>query len=194
MPRTQPKPPIKLAKLDNERDYLTPDEMEKLINGAKKGGRYPHRDYTLLLVMYRHGLRVGEAVGLTWKDVNFTTKHLYVRRLKKGAPSNQPIYGDEVRALRQLQRDWSDSPWVFPSERKAPLTTRTVRDIVTRAASLSGLGFSVHPHMIRHSTGFYLASKGYDTRKIQDYLGHRQIQHTVRYTQLAPGQFEGFWD
>lgn len=192
--RTQPKPPIKEAKPDNERDYLTPDEMERLITAAKKIGRYPHRDFTLLLLMYRHGLRVGEAVNLQWKDVNFTTKHLYVRRLKKGAPSNQPLYGDEVRSLRQLQREYSDSPWLFNSERKAPLTTRTVRDILNRAADEAGLGYSIHPHMIRHSTGFYLAAKGYDTRKIQDYLGHRQIQHTVRYTKLAPGQFEGMWE
>ena len=100
--RTQPKPPIKEAKPDNERDYLTPDEMERLIAGAKKIGRYPHRDSTLLLLMYRHGLRVGEAVNLQWKDVNFTTKHLYVKRLKRGAPSNQPLYGDEVSNNRLL--------------------------------------------------------------------------------------------
>ncbi|MBD1903769.1 tyrosine-type recombinase/integrase [Trichocoleus sp. DQ-A3] len=192
--RTQPKPPIKEAKPDNERDYLTPDEMGRLIEGARKSGRYPHRDFTLLLLMYRHGLRVGEAVNLQWKDVNFTTKHLYGRRLKKGAPSNQPLYGDEVRSLRQLQREYPDTAWLFNSERQAPLTTRTVRDIVSRAAEEAGLVYSVHPHMIRHSTGFYLAARGYDTRKIQDYWGHRQIQHTVRYTQLAPGQFEGMWE
>ncbi len=191
---SQSVPPIKQAKPDNERQYLTLDEMERLIAAAKKLGRYPHRDSTLLLLMYRHGLRVGEAVNLQWRDVNFITKHLYVRRLKKGSPSNQPLYGDEVRSLRQLQREYPDSPWLFTSERQAPLTTRTVRDIVNRAADEAGLGYSVHPHMIRHSTGFYLAAKGYDTRKIQDYLGHRQIQHTVRYTKLAPGQFEGMWE
>ncbi|MEP0755735.1 tyrosine-type recombinase/integrase [Trichocoleus sp. Lan] len=191
---SQSVPPIKQARPDKERQYLTLDEMERLIAAAKKIGRYPHRDSTLLLLMYRHGLRVGEAVNLQWKDVNFTTKHLYVRRLKKGSPSNQPLYGDEVRSLRQLQREYPSSPWLFTSERKAPLTTRTVRDILNRAAREAGLGYSIHPHMIRHSTGFYLASKGYDTRKIQDYLGHRQIQHTVRYTKLAPGQFEGLWD
>ena len=192
--RTQPKPPIKEAKPDNERDYLTPDEMGRLLDGARKSGRYPHRDYTLLLLMYRHGLRVAEAVNLQWNNVNFPTKHLYVKRLKRGAPSNQPLYGDEVRALRQLLREYPDSPWLFNSERKAPLTTRTVRDILNRAAGEAGLGYSIHPHMIRHSTGFYLASKGFDTRKIQDYLGHRQIQNSVRYTRLAPGQFEGMWD
>ncbi|MBD1903712.1 tyrosine-type recombinase/integrase [Trichocoleus sp. DQ-A3] len=191
---SQSVPPIKQARPDNERQYLTLDEMERLIAVAKKIGRYPHRDSTLLLIMYRHGLRVGEAVNLQWSHVNFSSKHLYVQRLKKGSPSNQPLYGDEVRLLRQLQREYPDSPWLFISERKAPLTTRTVRDIVSRAAEEAGLGYSVHPHMIRHSTGFYLASRGYDTRKIQDYLGHRQIQHTVRYTKLAPGQFEGLWE
>ncbi|MEP0859298.1 tyrosine-type recombinase/integrase [Trichocoleus sp. DQ-U1] len=173
---------------------MTPDEMGRLIEGARKSGRYPRRDFTLLLLMYRHGLRVREAVNLQWKDVNFTTKHLYVRRLKKGALSNQPLYGDEVRSLRQLQREYPDTAWLFNSERQAPLTTRTVKDIVSRAAEEARLVYSVHPHMIRHSTGFYLAARGYDTRKIQDYLGPRQIQHTVRYTQLAPGQFEGMWE
>ncbi|MBD1893101.1 tyrosine-type recombinase/integrase [Coleofasciculus sp. FACHB-129] len=83
--------------------------MERLIAAAKKIGRYPHRDSMLLLLMYRHGLRVGEAVDLQWKDVNFTTKHLYVKRLKRGAPSNQPLYGDEVRSLRQLQREYPNT-------------------------------------------------------------------------------------
>lgn len=186
-------PPIKKKQEPGTRNYLTPDEMDKLIRGARKSDRNGQRNATLCLVMYRHGLRVSEAVNLTWKDVNFASKHLYVKRLKKGNPSNQPLYGDEVRALRQLQRENPDSPWIFTSERRSPLTPRAVRDILTRAAGEAGLGH-VHPHMIRHSCGFYLASKGYDTRKIQDYLGHRQIQHTVRYTQLAPGQFEGMWD
>jgi len=117
-----------------------------------------------------------------------------VREIRYYLELTQLQFAQKVRALRQLQREYLDTPWLFNSERKAPLTTRTVRDILNRAAGEAGLGYSIHPHMIRHSTGFYLASKGFDTRKIQDYLGHRQIQNSVRYTRLAPGQFEGMWD
>jgi integrase len=156
---------------------------------AAKSGRYPHRDYCILLMMYRHGLRVGEVVDVKWADIDWKTAHLYVRRLKQGKPANHPIDRDEVRALRQLQKEAS-SPWCFISERKTPLSERTVRDIVARAGELAGLDHT-HPHQLRHACGFKLASVGWDTRRIQDYLGHRSILHTVRYTELAPGRFDG---
>ncbi len=112
----------------------------------------------------------------------------------KGArPSTHPLRGPELRALRQLQRTYPDTPYIFVSERKAPLTTGAVRKIIARAGEVAGLSFPVHPHMLRHATGFKLASDGHDTRAIQHYLGHRNIQHTVRYTELAADRFKGFW-
>ena len=95
--------------------------------------------------------------------------------------------------MRQLKRDYPDTQYVFVSERKAPLSTRSVRHIVARAGRLAGIEGQVHPHQLRHSCGYYLATNGQDTRAIQDYLGHRNIQHTVRYTQLNPSRFENFW-
>lgn len=83
---------------------------------------------------------------------------------------------------------------MFISERGGPLTTRAVHRILADTGEKAGFEFSIHPHMLRHACGFYLANKGQDTRAIQDYLGHKEIQHTVRYTQLAPGRFEKFWD
>ncbi len=176
-----------------EREHLRPDEMELLIKAAGAVGRYGHRDATLLLMIYRHGLRVSEAIALQWQQVDFKTAHIYINRCKNGNPSNQPILGDELRALRKLQRDYPDSSYLFVTERKGPLTDHTVRKLVTRAGVLAGLGFPVHPHMLRHATGYHLAAQGVDTRTIQDYLGHKQIQHTVRYTKLAPGRFDGIW-
>ena len=176
------------------REHLTPQEAADLIDAARHTGRHGVRDGALLLVMYRHGLRVSETVGLRWEQVDFTGATLHVTRCKRGTPATHPIAGDELRALRQLQREQpTGSAFVFMSERGAPLTTATVRKIVARAGELAGILMPVHPHMLRHSTGFYLANAGQDTRLIQAYLGHKNIQHTVRYTELAPGRFRGLW-
>lgn len=177
------------------REYLRPDEVERLIDAAKSVGRYPLRDGLILLMSYRHGLRVSEATALRWSDIDFDSSHIFIKRLKRGNPSNQRLSGKQLRLLRSLKREVKDkAPWVFMSERGAPLTGDTVRKIVTRAGELAGFDFPVHPHMLRHSCGFYLASEGYDTRLIQDYLGHKNIQHTVQYTQLAPGRFDNLWE
>lgn len=176
------------------REHLTEAEVEQLIKAANGHGRHGQRDATLLLVAYTHGLRVSELVGLRWEQVDLKAGLLHVRRLKNGTPSTHPLRGREIRALRKLKRDYPDTPFVFVTERKGPMTSSNVRKLVTRAGALAGLGFPVHPHMLRHAAGFKLANAGHDTRAIQHYLGHKNIQHTVRYTELAPGRFKGFWN
>ena len=118
---------------------------------------------------------------------------MHVARLKNGMPSVQPLRGPELRALRSLQREEASAAYVFVSERKAPLTPDAVRKIVARARREASLEFRIHPHMLRHATGYKLANDGHDTRAIQQYLGHRNIQHTTRYTDLAPNRFKDFW-
>jgi type 1 fimbriae regulatory protein FimB/type 1 fimbriae regulatory protein FimE len=175
------------------REYLTEAEVEKLMNAAK-GNRHGHRDTTMVLVAYRHGLRAAELVDLRWDQVEFKTATLHVRRVKAGTPSTHPILGDELRALRRLQREQEPpSPFVFTSERGAPFTTAGFARMVERAGAEAKLGFKAHPHMLRHATGYALASKGHDTRALQAYLGHKNIQHTVRYTELSPTRFKDFW-
>ncbi|MEK6687431.1 MAG: tyrosine-type recombinase/integrase [Gemmatimonadota bacterium] len=174
------------------REHLTPAEVERLIAAAGKVGRHRHRDAALMLLCYRHGFRVGELVALRWEQADLTQGLLHVTRSKNGVPSTHPLRGPELRALRRLLRD-SSSPYVFTTERKGPLTTSTVRKITTRAGEMAKLGFPVHPHMLRHAAGYYLANRGEDTRSIQAYLGHRNISHTVRYTELSPNRFKGFW-
>jgi type 1 fimbriae regulatory protein FimE len=187
-------PPQKPKNKDvRSREHLTPDEVEALMLAAKREGRHGHRDATLILLMYRHGLRVSEAIALRWDQVDLKQGLIYVNRLKKGTPATHPLRGPELRALRQLQRQYTNSPYLFQSERKGPLTDRTVRHIFARAGEQAGLSFPVHPHMLRHATGYYLASNGQDTRAIQAYLGHKNIQHTVRYTELSPKRFKNFW-
>lgn len=176
-----------------KREYLTPDEMERLMEAAGAGTRYGARDRTLLLLMYRHGLRVSEATTLRWDQVDLKAGHLAVVRLKNGVPSTHPLRGPELRALRQLRRDWPDSPYLFVSERGGPMTASNVRKLVARAGLAAKIAFPVHPHMLRHACGFKLANEGHDTRSLQHYLGHRNIAHTVRYTELAPDRFKGFW-
>ncbi len=175
------------------REYLTEAEVERLM-AAAKGNRYGHRDATMALVAYRHGLRASELVDLRWEQVDFRTASLHVRRVKQGSPSVHPILGDELRALRRLQRDQEPrSPFVFTSERGAPFTTAGFARMIERAGIEAKLGFKTHPHMLRHACGYTLANKGHDTRALQAYLGHKNIQHTVRYTELSPTRFKEFW-
>ena len=175
------------------REYLTETEVERLLTAAN-GNRWGHRDATMILVGYRHGLRVSELVDLRWDQVDFGTATLHVRRVKQGSPSTHPILGDEMRALRRLKREQDPkSPFVFTSERGAPFTTAGFARMVERAGTAARLGFKAHPHMLRHACGYALANKGHDTRALQAYLGHCNIQHTVRYTELSPTRFKDFW-
>jgi type 1 fimbriae regulatory protein FimE len=175
------------------REYLTEDEVQRLMQGARRVGRHGHRDATLILLTYRHGLRVSEVISLLWSLLDLNQGRLHVRRVKQGAASVHPLCGPEIRALRQVHRESPRSPYVFVSERSGPLTTATVRKMVARAGCAAALPFSVHPHMLRHATGYKLANDGHDTRAIQHYLGHQNIQHTIRYTQLSPIRFRDFW-
>jgi type 1 fimbriae regulatory protein FimB/type 1 fimbriae regulatory protein FimE len=175
------------------REYLTPAEVEALIDAARSAGRYGHRDAALILLAYRHALRVSELVSLQRDQVDLEQGTLHVNRLKNGTPSVHPLRGVELRALRRLYREYTYSTYIFSTERKGPMTASAVRKIIARAGELAGIAFPVHPHMLRHATGFYLASKGQDTRAIQAYMGHKNIQHTVRYTEMSPDRFKSFW-
>ncbi len=186
-------PPLRIPNKERRsREYLTQKEVIALIETARKVGRHGHRDATLILLAYRHALRVAELVALRWDQIDLAQGLLHVTRAKNGTPSTHPLRGPEIRALRRLQRDYA-GPYVFVTERKGPLTTSAARKIVARAGEKANLGFPVHPHMLRHACGFKLANDGHDTRAIQHYLGHKNIQHTVRYTELAPDRFNGFW-
>jgi len=160
---------------------------------AAKENRQGHRDATMILVAFRHGLRAKELVDLRWDQVDFNSATLHVRRAKKGTPSVHPLTGVEMRALRRLQRESPPSPFMFVSERKGPFSTAGFARLLERAAAKAGIDIKSHPHMLRHACGFALANAGHDTRSLQAYLGHKNIQHTVKYTELAPGRFNAFW-
>ena len=187
-----PKKPHNITR--RSREYLTAEEVDHLIRTARRQGRYGQRNATLILLMYRHGLRVAEAVRLQWDMLDLKAALLHVRRVKHGVAALHPLRGAELRALRQLQHTYGGMAYLFVSERGGPLTARAVHHIIAEAGRVAGFPFSVHPHMLRHACGFYLANKGVDTRALQQYLGHRNIQHTVRYTELTPQRFQNFWE
>jgi type 1 fimbriae regulatory protein FimB len=178
------------------KDFLTEAEMRRFLAAARHG-RHGVRDHLLMLMTYRHGLRVSELVDLRLKDLDLDTARLYVRRKKGSLSTHQPLEGDEVRALRawlreREQRDDARSAYLFLSER-GPMTRQAINYLVKEIGRRAKLRFHVHPHMLRHSTGYSLANRGYDTRLVQDYLGHKNIMHTVRYTRTAAIRFEGLW-
>jgi integrase len=174
------------------REYLTQREVERLIKAAGHN-RHGHRDATMVLFAFRHGLRASELCSLRWEQVDLVHARLHVSRAKNGIPSVHPLTGTELRALRRLQREQEPGRYVFLSERGAPMGPAGFRRMITRLGKAAKMPFSVHPHMLRHACGFKLANDGHDTRALQHYLGHKNIQHTVRYTELSPDRFRDFW-
>ena len=174
------------------REHLTKNEVERLIEAAA-ANRAGSRDALMILLAFRHGLRASEVCDLRWEQVDFRAAALHVRRTKGGTPATHPLTGRELRALRRHQREAPKAAFVFVSERGAPLSAPGFSRMVERAGREAKLGIKVHAHMLRHACGFALANAGVDTRALQAYLGHANIQNTTRYTALAEGRFKGFW-
>jgi type 1 fimbriae regulatory protein FimB len=185
-----------LDKTMHEGKYLVLAEVEKLMEIAK-GSRNAARDRCLLLLMFRHGLRVSEACGLRLSQVDVESRVLHVARLKHGLSTTHPLRGDELRLIKawlgERARMKPETDAFFISERRRPLSRKTAWLAIREHGKRAGLSVEAHPHMLRHACGFALADQGADTRLIQDYLGHRNIQHTVRYTATNPARFERLW-
>jgi site-specific recombinase XerD len=179
------------------REHLTRSEMDKLLTALKRN-RYGHRDWLIgLLIYHRHGLRVSEACDLRCDDIDLTKRTIIVRRLKGSTDSSHYLERDELAGLKALQRQYAaqgvKSDYVFINERGQPFGRMGIARMVERAGEAAKLPFPVHVHMLRHSTGYALAGKGMDTRRLQHYLGHASITNTVRYTAMSPEPFKDIW-
>ncbi len=176
-----------------QREYLTPTEVDQLLAAAKQN-RHGHRDATMILIAYRHGLRAAEACDLRWSQVDLDQARLFVRRVKNGTPATHTLQGDELRALRRLKRESpAHSDFIFLTERGGPFTTIGFAFMVSRVGKKAGFSTKVHPHQLRHACGYVLANAGHDTRAIQSWPGHRSIGNTVKYTELSAARFSNFW-
>jgi len=178
------------------REHLTEAEMAKLLV-VLKGNRHSRRDWLIGLLIYRHGLRVSEACDLRWDDLDLSNRTIIVRRLKGSNDSTHYLERDEVAGLKALQRHYAAfgivSGYVFMNERLQPFSRMGIARMVERAGKAARLPFPVHVHMLRHSTGYALAGKGMDTRRLQHFLGHASITNTVRYTAMSPEPFKDLW-
>lgn len=173
------------------REHLTEDEVAKLL-AALKHNRRGARDWLIGLLIYRHGLRVSEACDLRWDDLDLPKRTMIVRRLKGSHDSTHYLERDELAGLKALQRDRRGS-YVFINERGEPFGRMGIARMIERAAAAAELPFPIHVHMLRHSTGYALAGKGMDTRRLQHFLGHASITNTVRYTAMSPEPFKDIW-
>ena len=175
------------------REHLTEGEMDRLLT-ALKGNRHGQRDWLIGLLIYRHGLRVSEACDLRWDDLDLAKRTIGVRRLKGSTDSAHYLERDELAGLKRLQRDQEPkSSYVFLNERGQPFGRMGIGRMIERAGEAAKLPFPVHVHMLRHSTGYALAGKGMDTRRLQHFLGHASITNTVKYTAMSPEPFKDIW-
>jgi type 1 fimbriae regulatory protein FimB len=181
----------------NKRKYLTNEEI-KLVLHASRNGTYPRRDECFIKMCFIHGFRVSELCNLTFSDINLEDGIVHVNRLKNGLKTTHPLLKSEIILLRKWIKErltWrdADTPWVFLSRKGGPLSRQQVYQLLRLYGIQAGIPVSLSPHMLRHSCGYALANKGADTRLIQDYLGHRNIQHTVLYTSSNAARFIGVW-
>ena len=177
-------------------EHLTEGEMDKLLAVLKRN-RHGHRDWLIALLIYRHGLRVSEACDLRWDDLDLPKRTIIVRRLKGSTDSIHYLERDELNGLKLLQRQQAaksiKSSYVFVNERGQPFGRMGISRMIERAGRAAQLPFPLHVHMLRHSTGYALAARGMDTRRLQHFLGHSSITNTVRYTAMSPEPFKDIW-
>jgi len=186
-------PPIKQKNSDlRPREFLTESEVEKLYSAAKKMGTFGYRNYCMLLITFKHGLRSSELLSLKKSQINLTENVIHLKRVKNSISNSHPLSEPEIRALKKIMAQ-HHSDHVFISRNNTPISGRQWRETTKKIGLLANLKIDVHTHMLRHSTGYTLANKGTDTRTLQHFLGHKNIQNTVIYTEMSAERFKDIW-
>lgn len=181
------------------RRYLTAYEVSGMMEAVRSGNNGA-RDYCLILLGFRHGMRISELLALRYQDMDLNAGRISVQRLKNGFSTIHPLMPDELEAIRiwsRVRSTWrgaASTEALFLSRKGGPMSRQQAYRIVRGAGELAGTVTSTTPHMLRHACGYELAERGADTRLIQDYLGHRNIRHTVRYTASNAARFVGLWE
>ncbi|EBD7905705.1 tyrosine-type recombinase/integrase [Salmonella enterica] len=180
-----------------KRKFLTPEEVSLLLDTALNGAN-PERNHCLILMAFLHGFRASELLRLRLSDIDLHGRRINVARLKNSFSTVHPLIPREVRSLQawlRVRKKMADTgnDWLFISRSGFPLSRQQFYYLLTRISHKAGLPVCAHPHMLRHACGYALADNGADTRLIQDYLGHRNIRHTVRYTASNAARFGGVW-
>ncbi|HAU8908209.1 TPA: tyrosine-type recombinase/integrase [Escherichia coli] len=180
------------------RKYLTQDEVYRLMDAAQSMS-FPERNRCLIMMAFIHGFRASELLDLRLSDIDASGKQLNIRRIKNGFSTTHPLLPDEYNLIklwlkqRKLIENGVEGDWLFLSRKRRPISRQHFFSIIREAGRRAGLAVKAHPHMLRHACGFALADNGVDTRLLQDYLGHRNIQHTVRYTASNAARFKRVW-
>jgi integrase len=170
------------------RQWLTEAEVEAIIKACEND-----RDRLMVLMAYRHGLRVSELIGLAWRQVDFDAARLRVIRAKGSEDGVHPLSGREVRGLRSLRRrQMVGTRWVFVTSRGGPMTRNGFYKLLKKAATRASIT-DAHPHLLRHACGFKLVNQGMDTLSLAAYLGHANVQNTKRYARMDAARFDGLW-
>lgn len=179
------------------RKHLTTFEIEKMLEATANSSNH-QRNYCLLLMCFLHGARVSEIISWRLSDIDFNAGHIYIKRLKNGFSTVHPLITREKKVLKtwlQVRETYPNhqSDYLFISRKGTPLSRQQVYLLVKRYSAMAAISIQAYPHMLRHSCGYALADRGIDTRLIQDYLGHRNIRHTVIYTASNPERFRNVW-
>ncbi|ECA1878895.1 tyrosine-type recombinase/integrase [Salmonella enterica] len=180
------------------RKYISVKEWEQFF-GAIADSTNELRDKNIFTIIYRHGLRVSELTGIRITDLDMSEKTIYIRRLKNGFSTIHPLQEDTCQLIkkwlevRPLYLKGEDQGWLFLTTYGERISRQWIYKLTQKYGLKAGLSLKVHPHMLRHSCGYALANQGLDTRLIQDYLGHRNINHTVHYTASNPARFIRVW-
>ncbi|MEQ5117330.1 tyrosine-type DNA invertase [Morganella morganii] len=180
------------------RNYLTSAEVDLLLLSSKKT-RHSVRNSCLIYMSFIHGFRVSEICRLRLSDIDLNSRQIFIFRLKNGFSTTHPIVPKEYTLLinwlnlRKQYVGTTTDDYVFLTPKGTPLSRHTVYRMIKLSGKDAGLSISAHPHMLRHACGYALADRRIDTRLIQDYLGHVNITHTVRYTASNSLRFKGIW-